>query len=70
MVDKIEGGIIQDRFPFPIPPSRIAVVGTWSDFVWAPGPEISVQQFRNGRPIEFWKLAGIEIMSRAYFETS
>ncbi len=63
-MDKIEGGIIQDRLPFPRPPPRIVVVGTWSDFVWAPGPEISVQQYRNGVLIEFWKLAGIEIMSR------
>lgn len=63
-MDNIEGGMIQDSFPFPRLPPRIAVVGTWSDFMWAPGQEISVQQFRNGMLIGFWKLAGIEIMSR------
>jgi len=63
-MDNIEGGMIQDSFPFPRLPPRIAVVGTWSDFMWTPGQEISVQQFRNGMLIEFWKLAGIEIRSR------
>lgn len=64
-MEKIEGGIIQDSFPFPRQPPQVAVIGSWSNFVWAPGPEIPVRQFRNGVVFDFWYLAGIGIMSRA-----
>jgi len=69
-MEKIEGGIIQQGFPFPARKNSFLVAGKWTDFYWQKDQEISLNQFRHDTLQRKWKWTGYQTLSRVAHQDS
>jgi hypothetical protein len=69
-MEKIEGGIIQQSFPFPARKNSFLVAGKWTDFYWQKDQEINLNQFRDGTLQRKWRWTGYQTLSRVTHQDS